>query len=224
MIQSERLLDRERGMRWACGGLVLLLFVGSAEGATVGSAEKGLRPACVGIREDRALGLHWRRETQSGGRPARWIPMTEDEAVACRRQLLTETAAIDAKLIEGTQEGAKPDLKPQGLAVTAAHPVTASLFAASPVAVKPVAASPIAVRPVIQVGDHVVVIQSAGGVLARLPGVALAAAAKGQRLPVRLQVGNGGFGKASGRVVQTQAVTAGMAQWDGAMEWRGAGW
>ncbi len=79
-------------------------------------------------------------------------------------------------------------------------------------------------KPVIQVGDPVVVMQSQGSVLARLPGVALAAAAAGTPLLVRLRVGNGGFGKAAGRIVHTHAVAHGLVQWDSAIEWSGASW
>jgi hypothetical protein len=79
-------------------------------------------------------------------------------------------------------------------------------------------------KPVIQVGEPVVVMQSQGDVLARLPGVALAAAAAGRPLLVRLRIGNGGFGKSAGRIVQTRAVAHGLVQWDGAMAWSGAGW
>lgn len=192
------------------GGLLLLVFAPPAWSAAGNSAVAGTsvaaggrsQPDCSRILEDRALGLRWRWEKRSGGRPGRWVPVA-DQADQSDQSDQAETAGC-AELRGKAASVVASETKPRSAAT--AQPMVAAM------------------KPVIQVGDPVVVIQSQGSVLARLPGVAMAAASAGSPLLVRLRVGNGGFGKAAGRIVHTRAVAHGLVQWDGAMEWSGSGW
>lgn len=68
-------------------------------------------------------------------------------------------------------------------------------------------------KPVIQPGDHIVLVQQGSALAARLPAVALSAAAPGERVSVRLRIGNGGFGSSSGRVIAAVALEHGLARW-----------
>lgn len=198
-----RSTSRSRWCQWVIvvGGALLALLVpqiasavGNAAVDMGAAARSDSRSGCTRILEDPTLGLRWRWERPSGGRPGRWVAMTaQDETPGCAVSQPTGASRIatGAKAVMG---------------ISAQRAVTA-------------------VKPVIQVGDRVVVIQSQDGVLARLPGVALAAATAGSPLSVRLRIGNGGFGKAAGRVIRTRAVAHGLVQWNDAMEWSGAaGW
>lgn len=199
--------------RWAVvlGGVLLTFFspqarsaVGNAAVGSPVAAARGSQPGCLRVLEDRALGLRWRWESHSGARPGQWVPMAADLADGCTGQLRAEVAL--PRRVIGKQAG-------PGVAGRTASGSTARNAVKREVA-----------RPVIQVGEHVVVIQDDGEVVARLPGVALAAALAGRPLPVRLKVGNGGFGKLAGRVVEAQAVAKGIARWSGEMVSGGAGW
>lgn len=198
--------------RWAVvfGGVLLTNFSPQARSAVgnvaVGSpvvAAKGSQPGCLRVLEDRALGLRWHWESHSGARPGQWVPMAADVAAGVADGC---TGQPQAEVVLPRRAIGK-------------HAVPSAAESTAWNAVKPEVA-----RPVIQVGEHVVVIQDDGEVLARLPGVALAAALAGRPLPVRLKVGNGGFGKLAGSVVEATAVAKGIARWDGEMVSGGAGW
>lgn len=172
--------------------------IAAADAVTEGSTA-GVAQGCLRLIVDRGLGLRWRLEPQGPGRPNRLVPVGEGEQPACAAG--TESKhGLSAQASQQT-EGRQP--------IGSAAPKETSHPA-------------VAMHPVIQVGEAIVVVQSGSTVQARFPAVAMAAAAAGDWLPARLQVGNGSFGKLGGHRIRVQAVAPGLARWDGQqME---AGW
>ena len=198
-----RLNRRQRERSFLGWGLVALATVLPARaGDMVRSGTLRSMPPCVRIVEDRALGLRWRMEPQSGARPSRLVQVQERSGALPERPCKAASAA-------NFETERKADAIPG---------------ASRAIPSRAIQSGAIREKPVIQVGDRVVVVQAGSSVVARLPGVALAAAAIGQPLPVRLRIGNGGFGKLAGQVVETLAVTQGVARWDGEAQQNGAGW
>ncbi len=182
---------------------------GAGDGGIIRSTAVATQ-GCLRLIVDRALGLRWRMESQGPGRPNRLVPVGEGDRAACaggtdRKQ--QDKGSLPVQSLEGGKS-IRSATQPGGTQYAAPQQETSN--------------PPIAVHPVIQVGEAIVVVQSGKTVEARFPAVAMAAATAGAWLPVRLQVGNGSFGRLGGHLIRVQAVAAGLARWDG--QQMGAGW
>ena len=199
------------GIEWRRAGrcaawLFVALCCAVAGAADTDGARAKSSSGCVRVVEDRATGLRWRVDADGGGRPNRWTLI--EQPIKDLAEDLAEPACGPS--------GAGRRMQP--MKTTGAKAASAALGASPRSAVVSSAA------PVIQVGEQIVLVQTGAALEARFPAVALAAAAAGRPLAARLEIGNGGFGKRAGRVVEVTAVARGLARWDGELKANGAGW